>query len=67
MKVKIKTHNGEPSYLTTGKEYEVTSTADRFLTLKADNGAAIICTFNDCYHLNGGSWEIVTESHTSHV
>lgn len=67
MKVKIKSHNGELPYLTPEKEYEVTSTADRFLTLNADNGAAIMCTFNDCHHLNGGSWEIVTESRTSHV
>lgn len=67
MKVKIKSYNGELSYLTHEKEYDVISTADRFLTLKADNGAEITCKFDKCYHLNGGSWEIVTESHTSHV
>ena len=66
MKVKIKSYSGELTYLTPEKEYEVISTADRFLTLKADNGAVIMCQFVQCYHLNSGSWEIVTESHTSH-
>lgn len=53
MKVKIKTYNGELYCLTPEKEYDVISTADRFLTLKADNGAAIMCRFIQCYHLNG--------------
>ena len=67
MKVKIKSYSGELPYLTHGKEYGVISTADRFLTLRADNGAVIMCQFVQCYHLNSGSWEIVTESRTSHV
>lgn len=65
MKVKIKSYSGELPYLTPEKEYEVIHTADQFLTLKADNGYEIMCRFIQCYHLNGGSWEIVTESLTS--
>lgn len=67
MKVKIKSYSGELSYLTPEKEYEVIRKSGDFFIICADNQDNIMGTFNDCYHLNGGSWEIVTESHTSHV
>ena len=67
MKVKIKSYNGELTYLTPEKEYTATSSAEGFFTINADNGAGIICRFDECFHLNSGSWEIVTESRTSHV
>ena len=67
MKVKIKTHNGELLYLTTGKEYEVIRSSGDFFVIRTGKHGNIMCTFNDCYHLNGGSWEIVTESRTRHV
>ena len=65
MKVKIKSHNGELSYLTPEKECEVIRSSGDFFIVCADKHGNIICTFNDCPHLNGGSWEIVTESRTS--
>lgn len=66
MKVKIKSHNGELPYLTPEKEYEVIESSGDFFVISSDKHRNIICTFNDSAHLNGGSWEIVTESHTSH-
>ncbi len=65
MKVKIKTYNEELTYLTLGKEYEVIEESENFFVIRADKYGNILCKFNDCYHLNGGSWEIVTESRTS--
>ena len=62
MKVKIKTYNGELTQLTPEKEYTAEPHAEGFFTINADNGAEIICRFDKCHHLNGGSWEIVTES-----
>ena len=67
MKVKIKSYNGELSYLTPEKEYEVIEESEKFFVVRADKHGNIMCRFNDCYHLNGGSWEIVTESRTSHA
>lgn len=67
MKVKIKSYSGELYYLTPEKEYDVISSSGDFFITRADKLGNIMCTFNDCEHLNGGSWEIVTESHTSHV
>lgn len=67
MKVKIKTHNGKLYYLTTEKEYEALSVAGNFFVIKNDLDLNSLCTFEDCDHLNGGSWEIVTESRTGHA
>ena len=67
MKVKIKTHNGELLYLTTGKEYEVIGSTSDCFVIKTDKHGNALCRMSDCPHLNGGSWEIVTESRTSHV
>lgn len=67
MKVKIKSYNGELPYLTTGKEYEVIDIYGIFFTIRADIHEDIDCKLEGCYHLNGGSWEIVTESRTRHV
>ncbi len=65
MKVKIKSYNGELYYLTPEKEYDVIRSSGDFFIIRADKHGNIMCTFNDCDHLNGGSWEIVTESHSS--
>lgn len=67
MKVKIKTHNGELSYLTPEKEYEVIGSTSDCFVIKADKHGNALCNMENCPHLNGGSWEIVTESLTSHV
>ena len=67
MKVKIKSHNGELLYLTTGKEYEVISGSSGYFVIEADKHGNAFCKMENCPHLNGGSWEIVTESRTSHV
>jgi len=68
MKVKIKTYNGELPYLTPEKEYEVIERIGLKFVIKADKyDINILCLLNGCYHLNGGSWEIITESHTSNI
>ena len=67
MKVKIKSYNGELSYLTPEKEYEVIESNSDYFVIEADRHGKAFCRMNDCYHLNGGSWEIVIESRTSHV
>jgi hypothetical protein len=63
MKVKIKSFNGElPSYLTEGKEYYLWHTSDMWTRgILADNGHNIVLStdLNNCWHLNGGSWEIL--------
>ena len=65
MKVKIKSYSGELYYLTPEKEYEALSVAGDFFVIRNDLDSNSLCTFEDCCHLNGGSWEIVTESHSS--
>lgn len=64
MKVKIKTYSGELPYLTPEKEYEALSVAGGFFVIRNDLDLNSLCTFEDCCHLGGGSWEIVTESHS---
>ena len=64
MKVKIKTYSGELYYLTPEKEYDVIRSSGDFFVIINDLGVNSLCTFEDCAHLNGGSWEIVTESHS---
>ena len=63
MKVRIKTYNKDlPSYLTMGKEYDLWQTSDYWTHgILADNGHNIVLStnLNQCFHLNGGSWEIV--------
>lgn len=67
MKVKIKSYSEDLPYLTPEKEYEALSVAGDFFVIRNDLDLNSLCTFEDCDHLNGGSWEIITESHTSHV
>ena len=66
MKVKIKSFNGElPDYLTEDKEYDLWQTSDYWTHgILADNGHNIVLSanLNHCFHLNGGSWEIINES-----
>lgn len=66
MKVKIKSYNGELTYLTLGKEYEVIESNSDYFVIEADMYGNAFCCMVDCPHLNGGSWGIVTESRTSH-
>jgi hypothetical protein len=65
MKIRIKTFNGElPSYLTVGKVYEVDcfyENNQKYPCIYADNKHHIVLEINKCWHLNGGSWEIVNE------
>lgn len=61
MKVKIKTYNGELSYLTTEKEYEVIENNSDYFVIEADMFGTAFCCMENCHHLNGGSWEIVGE------
>lgn len=67
MKVKIKSYSEDLTYLTPEKEYDVIRSSGDFFIISTGKLGNIMCTFNDCHHLNGGSWEIITESHTRHV
>lgn len=68
MKVRIKSFNGElPDYLTFSKEYDVVETntfPKDFHTqyIKDDLLRLITIKLNNSNHLNGGSWEIVSEN-----
>lgn len=65
MKVKIKTYSGELLYLTPEKEYEVIESNSNYFVIEADMSGTAFCCMVECPHLNSGSWEIVTESHSS--
>lgn len=63
MKIRIKTYNGElPSYLTVGKVYEV-NCIESFtsVSIASDLNKFIVVRVINCPHLNGGSWEVVSE------
>lgn len=62
MKVRIKSFNDElPEYLTVGKVYEVWTSSDLWSQgIRNDiHAPLVIFNFDSCYHLNGGSWEVV--------
>lgn len=62
MKIKIKSFNGElPEYLTLGKVYDVWTSSDLWSQgIRNDIfNILVINDFNNCKHINGGSWEIV--------
>ena len=63
MKIRIKTYNGElPSYLTVGKPYEATlSQSGLCATFFNDDGDESYAALHNSAHLNGGSWEVVSE------
>ena len=64
MKIRIKTYNGElPSYLTLCKEYKVEEFGDEGFGcyIVDDDGVEIFTVINNTHHLNGGSWEVVSE------
>ena len=67
MKIKIKNFNGElPDYLTVGKGYEIehiNSEGGRFIIsdLEGDDDDYILVSMSDCKHLNGGSWEVMSD------
>lgn len=63
MKIRIKTFNGElPSYLTVGRVYEVVR-LNMFLypIIFDDENEHITIDWNNSFHLNGGSWEVVSD------
>jgi hypothetical protein len=57
---KIKSGTPE-SYLTAGKEYPVIErfAEDGIFTFLDDENEMCLCGETDCYHLNGGSWELI--------
>lgn len=63
MKIRIKTYNGElPSYLTVGKVYECESSQNGLgVTFINDNGDSSYASLEGSCHLNGGSWEVISE------
>lgn len=63
MKIRIKTYNGElPSYLTVGKVYETHRIQDGRCDINLGGGHIIRVSYlTSCVHLNGGSWEVVSE------
>lgn len=62
MKIKIKSFNGElPSYLTVGRVYRVSGRGDNVKVIYDDNNSRTFISLDCCRHLNGGSWEVVSE------
>ena len=62
MKVKIKSYNELPSYLSTDKIYVVLEELnDDLFTIQCDFGEITIIYLNCCSHLCGGKWEVVYE------
>ena len=63
MKIRIKSFNGElPSYLMLDKEYQVMQESEYFHQYVIDDeDDAVFFDLHNCPHLNGGSWEIVSE------
>ena len=62
MKIRIKTYNGElPSYLTVGKVYRVGGRSDKSKIIYDNNNQRTFICIECCRHLNGGSWEVVSE------
>lgn len=50
------------AYLTEGKLYPVEEMVSRNLfAIKSDDGNRELCLLTNCAHLNGGSWEILSE------
>lgn len=48
--------------ITKGKKYEVISFFDgAFVNVKDNSKTKIFCLITNCKHINGGSWEIITE------
>ena len=62
MKVKIKSFNGElPEYFTIDKVYEAKHRSEHTFFLDDDEGYMLLCLYDNCPNLNGGSWEVVNE------
>lgn len=60
MKVRIKTFYGElPDYFTEGKVYPAMHRSEYSFYVFDNDGDSILCAYNNCHHLNGGSWEVV--------
>ena len=47
--------------ITKGKKYKVKDKIDNWIYIKDDANALLMVFENNCSHLNGGSWEIITE------
>ena len=63
MKIRIKTYNGElPSYLTVGKVYDgAINYSSPYVLILDDYGDELDVRLDSSNHLNGGSWEVVSE------
>ena len=62
MKIKIKSFNGElPDYFTIDKVYEAKHRSEHTFFLDDDEGYMLLCLYDNCPNLNGGSWEVVDE------
>lgn len=60
MKVKIKNFNGElPEYFTIDKAYGAKHRSEHTFFLDDDEGYRLMCLYDNCPNLNGGSWELV--------
>ena len=60
MKVKIKSFVGElPEYFKIDEVYDVKHRSEYTFFLDDDEGDRWICLYDNCPHLNGGSWEVV--------
>lgn len=65
MKIRIKTYNGEmPSYLTTNGVYRVQQKCElspQFIYDDTGSGTRVYFSMDNCPHLNGGAWDVVSE------
>ena len=62
MKIMIKSFNGElPEYFTIDKIYECKPRSEHTFFLDDDEGYRLLCLYDNCPNLNGGSWEVVNE------
>lgn len=62
MKVKIKSYNELPSYLSIDKIYDVVEKhEDDLVNIQDDDGGVILIYLKNSSHLGDGTWEVVYE------
>ena len=47
--------------ITKGKKYKVKDKIDNWIYIKDDANVLLMVFENNCAHLNGGNWKIITE------
>jgi len=47
--------------ITKGKKYKVVKKIANYMYIRDNNGITIFINVNKCSHINGSSWQIITE------